>query len=331
MTRRSFAAGIIGLAGFPAVARAQNALPVIGLLMVGFSASSADLPEMVALRDALYKGLAKQNYIPDQNVRLEYVFTGDDVASAPKLVTELVERKVAVIIAPFSTIGALAAKGATTSVPIVFSSGNDPVKAGIVTSMNRPGTNITGIVYFTGELGQKRFGALRQLLPNARRLAIIGDMIRPDNMAAAKEIEATAVPLGLETQIFSASNSEEIDASFRELAERGSEAILLIPNPLFAVSHHQLIGLAARYRIPAIYTSREFVDDGGLMSYGANLLRISSELGVYAGRILKGENPANMPVEQPTVLELAINLKTAKALGIEIPPTLLAIADVVIE
>jgi putative ABC transport system substrate-binding protein len=262
---------------------------------------------------------------------IEYRWAQDQFDRLPALVADLVQRQAAVIATPGSASAALAAKAATSTIPIVFSIGSDPVKLGLVDSLNRPGGNVTGVSYLTQELGPKRLGLLRELMPAGADVFVLVNPKSPVTEAALQDMQAAASAVGQKFSILHASNNQEIYAAFPAMAQSGAPALIIITDPLFTSRRVQLVTLAARYAIPAIYTSREFPDIGGLMSYGTDLPDIYRQVGNYAARILKGAKPAELPVMQPTKFELVINLATAKALGIEVPPTLLARADEVIE
>jgi putative ABC transport system substrate-binding protein len=317
--RRGFIALLGGAAAaWPLAARAQQppALPVIGLL---HSASAAAFADLVA---SFRKGLSEAGYVEGQNVAIEYRWGEGHNERLPDLAADLVRRRVAVIVTPVSTAATLAARAATATVPIVFVIGADPVKIGLVASLNRPGGNATGISDIGVELGAKRLALLHELLPGVARFAVL---VNPDNPFITRpfvtELQAAASAMGGQIEVVNASTNSEIDMAFATLLKKA----------LFVTRRVQLITLAARHALPALYHRREFADAGGLMSYGSSLADQFRQTGVYAGRILKGENPAEMPVQLPTKFEFVINLQTAKSLGLEVPPTLLARADEVIE
>jgi putative ABC transport system substrate-binding protein len=324
--RRDFITLIGCAAASPVVARAQQpAMPVIGFVHAASPAAYVDL--MAAFR----KGLSEAGYIEGQNVTVEYRWSEGQNQRLPALAAELVDRRVAVIVTPGSTAATLAAKGATATIPIVFTSAADPVKIGLVASLNRPGGNVTGISDIGVELGAKRVGLLHELLPQARRFAVLVNPTNPLITEFVAEVQAAASALGREVEIITVSTNRDIDTAFAILAKSRADGFLLSTDALFVTRRVQLITLAARHAVPAMYFRREFAEAGGLMSYGSNLADQFRHNGIYAGRILKGENPADLPVQTPTKFELVINLQTAKTLGLEIPPTLLARADEVIE
>jgi putative ABC transport system substrate-binding protein len=326
MRRRTFITGIGAVAAWPAAARAQQALPVIGFL---HGASAAVYGDLVA---AFRRGLHETGYVEGQNVTIEYRWAEGHNERLPALAAELVRRQVAVIVTPASTAATVAAKAATATIPIVFITGADPVKIGLVTNLSRPGGNITGISDIGVELGAKRLGLLQELLPKAARFAVLVNPTNPSlSESFVAELQTAASTAGRQIDVVNASSNSEIDTAFAKLLEMRVDAVLASPDTLFLARRVQLLILAARHAIPVTYSRREFADAGGLMSYGSNAAEQFRQTGVYAGRILKGEKPAEMPVQLPTKFEFIINLQTAKTLGIEIPPTLLARADEVIE
>jgi putative ABC transport system substrate-binding protein len=312
---------------WPLAARAQQpAMPVIGFL---HSASPAAFADLAA---AFRKGLSETGYVEGQNVAIDYRWGEGHNERLPALAAELVRRQVAVIVTPVGTAATLAAKAATATIPIVFSTGADPVKIGLVASLNRPGGNVTGISDIGVQLGAKRVGLLQELQPGAARFAAL---VNPDNPGITEpfvaEMQTAASAIGRQIDIVTARTNGEIDTAFASLVKNRADAFLISPDTLFVTRRVQLVTLAARHAVPAIYHRRELAEAGGLMSYGSNLADQFRQTGVYAGRILKGEKPAVMPVQLPTKFELVINLQTAKTLGLEIPATLLARADEVIE
>jgi putative ABC transport system substrate-binding protein len=327
MRRRQFIS-LLGsaAAAWPLAARAQQAaLPVVGFVY-------PSVPELSAgIVAAFRKGLNETGFVEGRNVTIEFRFGYNDIAQLPKLAADLVDRRVAVIATPGSTPSALAAKAATATIPIVFGIGPDPVEIGLVASLNRPGGNITGITSMNAELGAKRLGLLHELLPSAVRFAVL---VNPNNRNAeplTRDAQATASAIGREIEIFAASSAREIDAAFVSLLQKRADALLVSPDPLFDSRRVQLVTLATHHRLPTIYSFRENVEIGGLMSYGSSAAERDRQVGIYAGRILKGEKPADLPVIRADKFEFVINLQTARVLGLDVSPTLLALADEVIE
>ncbi len=301
-------------------------MPVIGFLN---GASSETFAHLAA---AFRQGLSEAGYVEGRNVAIEYRWAEGEYDRLPALAAELVRRQVAVIAAGGGVAAALAAKAATTTIPIVFSGGGgDPVKLGLVASLNRPGGNVTGVSILTAALGAKRLGLLRELLPSATLIAVLINPTNPNSEIQLKDIEEAARTVGQQIFILYASNERDFDAAFAIIVERRAGALVVGADPYFNSRRDQLAGLAARHAIPAMYEQREFAVAGGLASYGTSLTDSFRQVGDYAGRILKGEKPADLPVMQPTRFELVINLKTATALRLTVPPTLLARADEVIE
>jgi putative ABC transport system substrate-binding protein len=327
MRRREFITLLGATATWPLAARAQqSALPVIGLL-------SSESPALFAnLLDAFRQGLREVDYIDDQNVAIEYRWAEGQNNRLPALATDLVHRRVRVIAVPVTTPGALAAKAATTTIPIVISTAGDPVALGLVGSLNRPGGNITGITTLGQELAAKRLELMHELLPSATIMALL---VNPANLAltasTTKEAETAAHTLGLQLHILQASTEREFDTVFATLSQVRASALVIAVDSFFTARREQLAALASRHRVPAIYQSRDFAEAGGLMSYSANLTEALRLVGLYTGRILKGEKPADMPVQQAAKVDLIINLKVAKTLGITVPNTLIGRADEVIE
>ena len=327
MRRREFVASVGAIGGtavaWPLGVRAQHQpMPVIGFL----SAITSYGPFLVAFR----KGLADAGYVEGENVAIEYRWAEGRYDQLPELASELVRRQVAVIVAAGGNQSARAAKAATTTIPIVFYSG-DPVAEGLVSSLNRPGGNMTGMSTFAPALGGKRVDLLRELLPGASALAMLINPNYAPAAAEAAETENAARALGHKLSVFKASSEGGIEAAFATLAQQRPDALIVGADPFFNSRREQLATLAVRNSILAIYVWREFVVAGGLMSYGDDFADGYRQLGIYVGRILKGANPADLPVIRPTKFELVINLKTAKALGLKFPPTMLATADEVIE
>jgi putative ABC transport system substrate-binding protein len=326
--RRDFITLLGGAAAaWPLAARAQEpALPVIGFLRPGSPEPNAHL--VAAFR----RGLGETGYIEGRNVSVEYRWTHNDDDRLPELAGELVRLRVAVIVTPGSTAAAAAAKSATATIPIVFSAGGDPVQTGLVASLNRPGGNVTGVSSMSGELGTKRLGLLQELVPRAARFAVLVNPNNPLAEAYITDVRAAAAAIGRQIEVLTASTSHDIDTAFATLVEKvRADALLIGLDPLFISRRVQLATLAARHAVPAIYPFREDADAGGLMSYGPSNTDLVRQAGIYTGRVLKGEKPADMPILRATKFDLVVNLTTAKALGLEVPPTLLARADEVIE
>jgi putative tryptophan/tyrosine transport system substrate-binding protein len=326
MKRREFITILGGAAvAWPLATLAQHvAVPVIGYLYAGSEVSQP-------LLAAFQKGLGESAYFENQNVAIEYRWANDVLDDLPKLAAELVRRRVAVIATPGSTQAALAAKAATTTIPIVFSTGVDPVQVGLVASLNRPGGNVTGVNYMQVELAAKQLGLLHELLPTAKRFTVV---VNPNNppivRSAVVELEKAASSIGAQIEVLRVSSYAELDDALANTSQNRIQALLVTAGQFFG-NRVDLAALAARRAIPAMYYDREFAEAGGLISYGSDLANQYYETGTYTGRVLKGENPADMPITQATKFELVINLKTAKSLGLEIPATLLARADRVIE
>ena len=301
-------------------------MPVIGFLHAG--APEANANNVRAFRN----GLGETGHVEGSNVSIDFQWAYGDLARYKELAAELVRRQVAVIVTPLGTTAALAAKAATTTIPIVFSSGTDPVQVGLVPSLKRPGGNLTGVNYMQSELGAKRLGLLHEMVPLASRFALL---VNPTNSVAAeaaiKDVGTAAVAIGRQVDVVKVATAPEIEAAFGKIAPNRVDALVVAPDPLFFDRVVLIAMLAARHALPAIYGPREFVDAGGLMSYGASNKERYRQVGIYAGRILRGEKPADMPIIQPTKFELVLSLPTARMIGIAVPPSLLAQADEVIE
>jgi putative tryptophan/tyrosine transport system substrate-binding protein len=326
MQRRHFMTLIGGAAAaWPIAVRAQqSAIPVIGLLQIG-APSSWDFT-------GFRQGLKETGYSEGQNLAIEYRWANNDPDHLPELAADLVHRQVRVIVAIGSSLSVLAAKAATNTIPIVFGYGADPVQQGLVASLNRPGGNVTGMVSQSGVLVGKQLGILRELVPQAAHFGILSNPASPIYNSVTKDAQAAASVIGRTIEVLTAGTGSEIDSVFARVAhEKRVEAVLVSNDPFFIAARVQLAILAARFAVPTIYPFREQAAAGGLASYGPDLADRDREVGRYVGRILKGEKPDDLPVLQPTKFELVINLKTAKALGLTIPPTLLAIADEVID
>ena len=328
MRRRDFIKGIVGSAvtARPSTARAQRpAMPVIGFLHSG--SPEPNVNRVAAFR----KGLSEAGYVEGQNVTIEYRWAVGQDDRLADLAADLIRRRVAVIATPGSPSALLAAKAATTTIPIVFLIGRDPVALGLVASLNRPGGNATGVYLQLMELVAKGLGLLRELAQGANRFVVLVNPNTAYTDVVVKDLEASALALGLPIEILRASTGREIDAAFANLVEKPGGALLVGPDAVFVSRRAQIVTLAARHALLTIYPTRDYVEIGGLMSYGPDLADAYHQTGVYVGRVLKGENPADLPVVQPTKFELVVNLNTARALGLTIPPSLLARADEVIE
>ena len=320
MKRREFITLLGGAAAWPVTARAQqSALPVVGFINAGTSDASARSAA------AFHKGLSETGYVENQNVTVEYHWLQGKYDRLPSLIADLVHRRVAVIATPGSGPAALAAKAATTTIPIVFGVGEDPVKLGLVASLARPGGNATGINFFTGELVAKRLGLLHELVPKAVRIAVL---VNPANVPSAeatlRDVPEAARAIGLQIQVLNASTSREIEAAFATLVRDRADALYIGPDGFFGTRRVQFATLAMRHVIPTAYSIREFPEVGGLMSYGTDRLDMFRRVGIYTGQVLKGAKPADRPVLQSTKFEFVINMQTARALGLELPPQLLA-------
>jgi putative tryptophan/tyrosine transport system substrate-binding protein len=325
MRRRDFVALLGGAAAaWPLAARAQQpTLPVIGYLSSGSPAAFA--PMVAALR----RGLSEAGVVEGKDFVIEYQWVEGQYDRLPTLAADFVRRQVAMIVATGGSRPALAAKAATATIPIVFTGGLDPVELGLVTSLARPGGNATGTINIANDLNAKRLGMLRELVPAATTIAVLSDATVIVN--ELKEIETSARTIGQQILIFEVGSKGDFDKVFESMVQRGASALFVNASPFFTSQRKRLVALAARNAIPASYSFREFVVDGGLMTYGASIPDQHRLAGVYAGRILKGEKPADLPVLRPTKFELVINLNTAKALGLRVPDRILALADEVIE
>ena len=324
MRRRQFITLLGGTVAWPLAGRAQQQ-PVVGFL----SGSSAWEFDDVAT--AFRRGLAEAGYVEGRNVTIESRWAEGHYDRLPTLAADLVRRRVTVLAATGGLASVTAAKGATDTLPIVFTTGTDPVAMGIVPSLNRPGGNITGVSYFNNVLGPKRLQVLRELVPNVSVIGLIAIRNNPNTAPDLSAVQQAARALGVEIAVVNASGEREFDAAFAKLAEHRAGALIVSPDPFFSSRRDQLVALAGRHALPAIYELRAFATVGDLASYGTNIAEAYRQAGAYAGRILSGEKPGDLPVQQSTKFELVINLKAARALGLEFPPTLLARADEVIE
>ena len=326
MKRRAFITLLGGVAAWPVAASAQQPTPIVSFVSLGSPAASA--PRVVAFQ----KGLSETGHVESQNVTVEYYWLDGRFDRLPSLMADLVRRRVAVIATPGQTAAAQAAKAATTTIPIVFGVGEDPVKLGLVSSLARPGANVTGINYFVQEVLAKRLGLLHELVPNAVRITVL---VNPANAPVAevilRDVPEAARGLGLQIRVLNASTSGEIEAAFATLERDQADALFIAPDGFFTGRTSQFVTLASRDRIPTSCGNREMVEAGLLMSYGTDNWDMFRRVGVYTGQMLKGANPADLPVLQSTKFEFVINMQTARALGVDVPPTLLARADEVIE
>jgi ABC-type uncharacterized transport system substrate-binding protein len=325
--RREFITLLGGAVAWPlAVGAEQPAMPIVGYLGAGTPETWANV--VAAFR----KGLAETGYVEGRNLSIGFRFAQNELGRLPELAADLVRRRPVVIATPSSAAATLAAKAETTTIPIVFSTGADPVRTGLVASLNRPGDNVTGVNNMSGELGAKQLGLLHELLPGATRFAVL---VNPNNRLLAEptiqDALATASTLGLQADVLYAGTNRDIDTAFATLVQKRADALMVGPDPLFNSRLVQLATVAIYHRTPAIYFDRAFAEGGGMLSYGANVADQHRQLGIYTGRILNGEKPADMPVLRATKFEFVINLQTARTFGLEIPPTLLARADEVIE
>ena len=329
MKRRTFIAGLGSAVAWPVAAQAQaqqKQMPVVGFIAAESSDRNADLPA------AFRRGLNEAGFIEGRDVAIEYRWANLQLDRLPSLAADLVRRQVAVIAATGSVATALAAKQATTTIPIVFNIGVDPVKEGLVAAFNKPGGNITGITSVNNQLGTKWVGLMHELLPNAMRFAVLADPKDPMNVVAMiTDMQRGAAALGLQLEVLYASTSRELETSIVDVKQKQAAALMITPSALFLDQRAQIATLASRDGVPAIYANRNCPAAGGLMSYGSNWTDTFRQSGIYCGRILRGEKPSDLPVMQAIKFELVINLKIAKALGLTIPETLLATADEVIE
>ena len=311
-------------AAWPFAVRAQqSAMPMVGFLRSTAAAGSEPLVR------AFRQGLNETGFVEGQNVTVEYRWADDQDDRIPGMAAELVRRRAAVIVA--NGIAALGIKSATTAIPIVFTMGFDPVRTGLVTSLNRPGGNATGVIFTQTDLATKQLGLLHELAPKAATIAVLGDANEPELDVELRDIEAAGRAIGRQILVVKVGSEREFNASFAMILRAGAGALLVRGSPLFLTRRRQLVALAARHALLASYPSRDYVEAGGLMSYGPNIADAYRRVGIYVGRILKGAKPADLPVEMATKFDLVINLATAKAIDLDIPPTLLARADEVIE
>jgi putative ABC transport system substrate-binding protein len=326
MNRRNMIALIGGAAAWPAAARAQQAMtPVVGFL------HSQSPDSYSAILTVFRQTLKEAGFVEGSNVAIEYRWANNQFDQLPALAADLVRRQAAVIVAGGTAAPALAAKAATTTIPIVFAYDGDPVQVGLVASLNRPGGNLTGVTNLGGELGPKRVELMHELVPTATIIALLVNLTNPNAETLSRDAQAAARTLGLQFHVLHASTDRELDTVFSNLAELRAGALIIGADAFFTSHSEYLAALALRHAVPTIFQFRDFAAVGGLMSYGGSITDAYRQVGVYTGRILKGEKPADLPVQQSTKAELIINLKTAKALGLTVPLPLLARADEVIE
>jgi ABC-type uncharacterized transport system substrate-binding protein len=324
--RRAFIAGVGSAAAWPVVARAQQqTMPVIGFLHSGSPGPTSDV--LMAFR----RGLGEAGYVEGVNVSIEYRWAEDQFDRLPALAGELVRRNISLIAVGGGDVAAAAAKSASATIPIVFAIGADPVQIGVVASLNRPGGNATGVTFLAVELRPKMVELIRELMPQTKKIAILGNPNRLGFEQLVNDVVKPAEAAGLDVRVLRAGSEREIETAFSTLNETRVDAFLVLSDPVFTNRRDEVARLENSYKIPTIHGTREIVAAGGLMSYGASIEDAYRQAGAYAGRILKGEKPGDLPVVQPTKFELVINLKTARTLGLDIPPSLLARADEVIE
>jgi putative ABC transport system substrate-binding protein len=327
MRRREFI-GLVGGAAaiWPLAARGQQpALPIIGILVA--APALVEEKRMASFR----RGLSENGYVEGRNVQLEYFHANNQYELLAILAADLVRRQVNVIIAPNSESAATAARAATRNIPIIFSVTEDPIKIGLVESLARPDGNATGVYFFSSELGPKRLGLLRELVPAASHFAVLVNPNNPISALGLQKIQAAAQTNELKLAVFNATDIHQIDLAFEDLARERPGGIMFVNDPLFTSHRTRIVTLAARHSLPAVYTTRDYPESGGLMSYATSQVEVYTQLGSYAGQVLKGTKPTALPVVQSTKFELVINVQTAKSLGLEVPPSLLARADEVIE
>jgi putative ABC transport system substrate-binding protein len=324
MKRREFITLLGGASAFPLAARAQAAMPVVGYFWPG--------QEETILAPAFRKGLSELGFVEGRNLAIEYRLGRNDPSRAPELLADLIRRKVAVIAATGGSAGALAAKAATSTIPIVFEIGDDPVENGLVVSFNRPSGNLTGVAALNSELNAKRLSLLAELVPTAARIGVLSQSVtNPIAQVLLRDLPTTAAALRRQIEVLFAPDSRQVEMTFASLAQKQIDALYIAPSAIYESFRAQITTAAARYGVPAVYPWRSFVDAGGLMSYGADQADDWRIVGTYVGRILKGEKPADLPVQRPSKFEFVLNLQTARLLGLTVPPTLLATASDVIE
>jgi putative ABC transport system substrate-binding protein len=326
MRRRTFIALLGSAAAWPFAARAQQAaMPVVGFL------DPESLEPTAHLVAAFRNGLGETGYVEGRNVAMEFRWAYNDRDRLPELAADLVRRRVTVIATPGGIAATLVAKAASPTIPIVFMVSGDPVHAGLATSLSQPGGNTTGVSFMTGEIAAKQLGLMHELIPHAERFAVLVNPKNPNAESLIRDVQAATSAFGGQIEVLAASSNRDIDAAFSTLMHKRPDGLLIGPDPMFTARRAQLVILATHHRLPTVYFDRVLTDIGGLMSYGANLAEQYRQVGIYVGRILKGEKPADLPVIRPTKFEFVINLQTARTLGLTVPATLLATADEVIE
>jgi putative ABC transport system substrate-binding protein len=326
MRRRELITLLGGAAAWPLAARAdQPAMPVVGFM------SARSLEDSARVASAFRQGLADAGFIEDQTIKIEYRWANGNYDKLPALAADLVNRKVAVLVGVGGDVSAVVAAKATKTIPVVFGMGSDPVKAGLVASFNRPGGNATGFTVLTNEMESKRLGLLRELVPSVQLIGILVNPKFPASVQQLSDLDLAAKGVGQRLFVALANNDAELDAALTSLGQQRVGAVLVTASPFFDTRPQRIVSFAAKNRLPAIYQFRDYAPAGGLISYGPDIVESYREAGAYVGRILKGEKPADLPVLQPTKFDFVINLKTAKALGLTVPPTLLAEAGEVIE
>lgn len=325
MRRREFVGALGGVMAWPIVAHAQQAMPVVGWLSARSAADSASALE------SFHKGLAEGGYVDGRNVAVEYRWADGKFDRLRALADDLAQRRVAVLVAVAGGQTPHAARAATSTIPIVFGIGQDPVKAGLVANINRPDGNLTGATFFTAHLGAKRLGLLRELAPRAETMGLVANQNSEQGQIQIQDVREAAQQLNQRLVVLKGGNDDELKASFASLAQQRVGAVLLASDPFFDPRRDRIVAWAAQSRVPALYHFRDFAVAGGLASYGASIAHLYYQVGLYTGRILKGDRPADLPIMLPSKFELVVNLKTAKALDLAVPPSMLALADEVIE
>jgi putative ABC transport system substrate-binding protein len=324
--RREFITLLGGAAAWPLAARAQQQpMPVMGFL------ASASAEGYAYVLPWVREGLSLTGYVEGRNLAIEYRWADYQFDRLPELAANLVQRPVAVIFATGGVVSAIAAKSATTTIPIVFAQGSDPIRYGLVASLNRPGGNVTGVTFYNSALGPKRIGLLREVVPKATVFAVLVNPNNPNAIPDTAEMQEAGRSIGVTIEVVQADNDRDLDDAFAKAVQLRADALIVHIDALFQAHDKQVVALAAKYAIPTMYSTRQFTPLGGLISYGTEPADVYRQAGAYAGRVLRGEKPADLPVLQPTKFELVVNLRTAKALGLKIPESFLLLADEVIE